>query len=377
MSGFGIYVHWPYCAAICPYCDFNVYRARGAENAPLLEAIAADLAAHAARFGRRRAESVFLGGGTPSLLRGAEIARLLEAMRTHFDLEAYAEITLEANPEDRALFAEQAAAGVNRFSIGLQSLNDDALKALGRWHDANGARAAVEAAARTGARVSLDMIYAREGQSVEAWSAELREALALPVEHVSLYQLTIEPNTAFARKVQRGTLNPPGLEEAAALYEATQAICDASGFPAYEISNHARTPAARSRHNLIYWRGEDWIGVGPGAHGRVTADGKRMATEAQRRPADYIDAVHEHGVGWLTDAELTNEECADEALIMGLRIDEGVDLARQQVLRARPLNEQALQWLQEQGLVTVDAQRVRLTPRGRLLTNQIAAELAA
>ncbi|HVY86008.1 MAG TPA: radical SAM family heme chaperone HemW [Caulobacterales bacterium] len=374
---FGVYVHWPYCAAICPYCDFNVYRARGADTAPLLAAIEADIAEHAERFGRRRADTLFLGGGTPSLLSGREIAGLIEAVARDFDLAPDAEITLEANPENWSLFAEQAAAGVNRFSIGVQALDDAALKALGRFHDAATALRAVEAAAQTGKRVSLDLIYAREGQSVEAWRAELRRALALPVAHVSLYQLTIEPETAFARKVARGAITPPDTETAAALYEATQEVCEAAGFPAYEISNHARGPGARSRHNLIYWRGGDWIGVGPGAHGRITHEGVRIATEAQRRPSDYIDAVREHGVGWIEDVTLTREETADEALIMGLRISEGVEPERIEKLRGRPLNVGALAWLETQGLVTQTGARIALTPAGRLLANQIAAELAA
>jgi oxygen-independent coproporphyrinogen-3 oxidase len=376
MSDFGVYVHWPYCAAICPYCDFNVYRARGADNAPLLAAIEADMAAHAARFGKREAVSLFFGGGTPSLLRGEEIARLIDAASRAFTLAADCEITLEANPEDAHLFAEQAAAGVNRFSVGAQALDDAALKALGRRHDAKAGLRAVEAAAATGQRVSLDLIYAREGQGLEAWRAELEQALALPVEHVSLYQLTIEPETAFARRVVRGQLTPPDLDAAASLYEATQDICEAAGFPAYEISNHARTPHARARHNLLYWRSDDWIGVGPGAHGRVTHDGARIALEAPRRPADYIDAVNEHGVGWISEARLSGEEAADELLIMGLRTDEGVDAARFASLRGTPMNADALAWLVEQELVAFSDGRVRLTPRGRPLTNKIALELA-
>ena len=337
MSGFGIYVHWPYCAAICPYCDFNVYRARGASNAPLLDAIEADLAAHAERFGQRNAQSLFLGGGTPSLLNGEEVARIIGAARRSFGLAPDCEITLEANPEDASLFAGQAAAGVNRFSIGAQAFDDDdALKALGRRHDAASGLRAVEAAAATGQRVSLDLIYAREGQSGSAWRDELERALALPIEHVSLYQLTIEPQTAFARRVERGQLSPPGQEEAASLYELTQEICNAAGFTAYEISNHARNEGARAMHNLIYWRSGDWIGVGPGAHGRVTHDGARIASEAQRRPADYMDAVREHGVGWSTDTKLTGDEAADEVLIMGLRTHEGVDAARFEALRGPP-----------------------------------------
>jgi putative oxygen-independent coproporphyrinogen III oxidase len=377
MSETGIYVHWPYCSAICPYCDFNVYRARGADNGPLIAAICADLAAHAARFGRREAVSLFLGGGTPSLLRGAEIERLIAAASQAFVLSTDCEITLEANPEDADLFAEQAAAGVNRFSVGAQAFDDQALKALGRKHDASTSLRAVEAAAGTGKRVSLDLIYAREGQSLEAWRSELTEALKLPVEHVSLYQLTIESGTAFARRVDRGQLTPPADELAADLYEVTQEICDAAGFAAYEISNHARSLAARSRHNALYWRSEDWIGVGPGAHGRLTHSGARIALEAQRRPADYIDAVRESGVGWITEARLTGEETADEMLLMGLRIEEGVELARVERARGKPLNAQALAWLVEQGLVVQDNGRLRLTRSGRVLSNRIVAELVS
>lgn len=377
MSETGIYVHWPYCSAICPYCDFNVYRARGADNAPLIEAIAADLAGHAQRFGRREIVSLFFGGGTPSLLRGAEIERLIAAVRRDYDLSADCEITLESNPEDAALFAEQAAAGINRFSIGAQAFDDDALRALGRKHDANASLRAIEAAAATGQRVSLDLIYAREGQGAEAWRKELTQALALPIEHLSLYQLTIEPGTAFARRVDRGQLVTPTDDLSAELYELTQEVCDAAGFPAYEISNHANAITARSRHNAIYWHSDDWIGVGPGAHGRVSHDGARVALEAQRRPADYIDAVRERGVGWISEANLTAQETADEVLLMGLRIEEGVELARVEALQGAPINHQALGWLTEQGLVTRENGRIRLTRSGRLLSNRIVAELAS
>jgi len=377
MSETGIYVHWPYCSAICPYCDFNVYRARGADNAPLIEAIAADLAGHAQRFGRRKVVSLFFGGGTPSLLRGAEIEQLIAVARRHYDLSSDCEITLESNPEDAALFAEQAAAGINRFSVGAQAFDDNALRALGRKHDAAASLRAIEAAAATGQRVSLDLIYAREGQSAETWRNELTQALTLPIEHLSLYQLTIEPGTAFARRVDRGQLVTPNDDFSAELYELTQEICDAAGFPAYEISNHANSVAARSRHNAIYWHSDDWIGVGPGAHGRVSHDGARIALEAQRRPADYIDAVKERGVGWISEAQLTAQEAADEVLLMGLRIEEGVELARIETLQGASINRQALGWLTEQGLVTQENGRIRLTRSGRLLSNRIVAELAS
>lgn len=376
MNGFGIYVHWPYCAAICPYCDFNVYRARGASNAPVIAAIESDLAAHAARFGKRTATSLFFGGGTPSLLHGDEIARLIVAASRSYTLAADCEITLEANPENASFFAEQAAAGINRFSIGAQALDDDALRALGRHHDAHASLRAVEAAAATGQRVSLDLIYAREGQSVSDWRAELTRALALPIEHVSLYQLTIEPETAFARRVDRGQLTPPDADAAAELYETTQDVCEAAGFPAYEISNHARAGSARAQHNLLYWRSDDWVGVGPGAHGRLTHNGARIATEAQRRPADYMDAVKEHGVGWISDSTLTSEEHADEMLLMGIRTDEGVEIAQLEATRGAPLKADAVAWLTTEGLIEPDATHIRLTRRGRALANKIALELS-
>jgi oxygen-independent coproporphyrinogen-3 oxidase len=211
---------------------------------------------------------------------------------------------------------------------------------------------------------------------VEAWRDELTRALALPVEHVSLYQLTIEPKTAFARRVARGRLTPPDDDAGAALYEATQEICDAAGIPAYEISNHARTKAARAQHNLVYWRSGDWLGVGPGAHGRMTHEGKRYALEAQRRPADYIDAVNQIGVGWISEQQLTNTEHADEMLIMGLRTDEGLDLARINALREKPIDPAAIAWLAEQGLINATDNRITLTRSGRVLANKIAAELA-
>lgn len=375
MSGFGIYIHWPYCARICPYCDFNVYRARGADHTPLIDAIVADIKGHAERFGARAADTVFLGGGTPSLLSGAEIAKLLSAVDAVFPIAPNREITLEANPEEAALFADHAAAGVTRFSLGVQALDDAALKALGRNHDVAAARAAVLAAASTGQRVSIDLIYAREGQGVAAWEAELNEALALPIEHLSLYQLTIEAGTAFDRRYRRGQLAPPGPDLAADLYETTARLCEAAGLRGYEISNYARSAGARSRHNLLYWRGGEWIGVGPGAHGRVNHNGARFALEAQRAPTDYIDAVREQGVGLILETALSGEEVAAEALLMGLRIDEGVERARIEHLRGRPLNADAMAWLVEQGLIRLDETNIALTREGRVLADRISAEL--
>lgn len=370
MSGArGLYLHWPYCARICPYCDFNVHRARGADAGAMVAALETDLRAQIAWSGMRGAETLFFGGGTPSLMAPEDVARLIAAAK----LADGAEITLEANPEDHARFADFAAAGINRFSLGVQALRADALAALGRAHTPEIARGAVEAAAGAGARVSIDLIYAREGQGLAEWRAELREALALPIEHLSLYQLTIEEGTAFARAVGRGRLHPPPSEEAAALYEATQDVCADAGFPAYEISNHARGEAARSRHNLIYWRGGEWLGIGPGAHGRIAVDGERLATQALRAPRDYLAAIAEGDLVWLARASLTDEETRDEALLMGLRIDEGVSRA---ALAAHPPDERVIRDLVADGFLIATPERLVLTRAGRLVADHLAARLA-
>lgn len=376
MSGFGVYLHWPYCTRVCPYCDFNVYRARDRDPEPLLEAIVADIEGHAARLGKRPAETLFLGGGTPSLLDARQIERLIETVDRTFGFAATPEITLECNPEDYARFASQVSAGVNRISLGVQAFDDAALKALGRAHDAEAARTAVFAAAETGARVSLDLIYAREAQTVQAWAQELREALVLPVEHVSLYQLTIESGTAFDRAVQRRKLFPPDADRAAELYETTQDVCDAAGFPAYEISNHARDDAARSRHNELYWTGGDWIGVGPGAHGRIALDAARTATKAFDRPDEYAAAVTRDGVGWESTEPLSADVIADEAILMGLRLDRGLDVVTVERLRGRALDAAAIATFEREGLVRRSQDRLVLTSTGRLLADHIAAVLA-
>lgn len=377
MSGFGVYVHWPYCAAICPYCDFNVYRARDLDPAPLLAAIVADLEAQAARYAFPAADTLFLGGGTPSLLSGTDLARLIAAVDRVVGLKPDAEITLEANPEDAARFADHARAGVNRFSVGIQALNDADLKALGRFHSAQGARDAIEAAAATGRRVSMDLIYARQGQTLEAWAQELTEALALPVEHLSLYQLSVEAGTAFARAKARGRLVLPALEEAASFYESTLALCAAAGMPAYEVSNHARSVAARSRHNGLYWSGGTWAGVGPGAHGRVIdPTGALLATVAHAQPGAYRQAVETTGVGFAECAPMAPEEAGDERLVMGLRTVDGVSIAAVEALWGRPMRRDVLGALRADGFLTTDDGVLRLTPAGFLVADRIALELA-
>jgi len=366
-GGFGIYLHWPYCSAICPYCDFNVRRDRGGDHSDLVDAIIADLQGQARRTDARGAQTLFIGGGTPSLLKARDVERLIAAARVQFGLLADAEISLECNPEDRGGFGDLVRAGVTRLSLGVQSFRAAGLLELGRRHSVRDGEEAVAAAHESGARVSIDMIYGRDGQSTEDWRAELKLALAAPIEHVSLYQLTIEAGTPFARAVARGRMNAIGVERAADLYTLTQDVCEEAGFPAYEISNHARGAAAQARHNLIYWRSGEWIGVGPGAHGRVMLEGVRTATRTHGDPAAYQRAVGAHGVGWDSVEALGDAAIAQEHLLMGLRLREGLERGA--------FNAQRLADLQAGGLIETDANRLWLTKAGRLVADRVALEL--
>jgi len=373
----GVYVHWPYCARICPYCDFNVVRDRGkrAEQAALAAAIVADLTAQAATLGRRRLTSIFLGGGTPSLMDPDQAGAVIQAARALFEPAADLEVTLEANPTDAEAgrFAAFRAAGVDRLSLGVQSLDDDALAFLGRNHDAAEARRAAEVAGRTFPRLSLDLIYALPSQTPAAWRADLAAALALGPEHVSAYQLTLEPGTPFDRAVARQRWAPPDETLAADLYETTGETLGASGFEAYEVSNHARGEAARSRHNLIYWRGGDYLGVGPGAHGRVTAGGARWATLTPKRIGDYIARVEDMGCGLAERTQLTAREAAQERLLMGLRTVEGVALAELTALEIDPTTIAAFC---DAGLISLRTGRLVATTAGRAVLDRITVELA-
>lgn len=376
--GFGAYVHWPYCARICPYCDFNVYAAKDRDNEGLLAAMAADIAGHGARLaGHPALGSVYLGGGTPSLLSGREIAALVEACADAFGLAAGAEITLEANPG--TLTPERAgdwrAAGVNRLSLGVQSLDDAALGFLGRDHDADTARRGVATALKTFPSVSLDLIYARPGQGPEDWTRELSDALALGAQHVSLYELTIEAATPFGKAAARGSLVPMAEEAQADLYEATQALMAGAGMPAYEISNHAAGEAHRSQHNLAYWRSGDWLGIGPGAHGRLTLNGLRHATEGARRPGDYVRAVAGTGSGAAVLSPLAPMEAAQELLAMGLRTVEGIGLERLEAAFQGMIDRPGLRDLQDAGWLEPGTGRLVLTPAGRLLADRITSEI--
>ncbi len=373
--GFGVYVHWPYCTRVCPYCDFNVYAAKARDNGPLLEAILADLDGWRTRTGARRVDTVFLGGGTPSLLAGRDAARLLQRIDDLWGLAADAEITLEANPDDAGRFVDQRAAGVTRLSLGVQSLRDAQLAFLGRTHSAGEAVEALGVAQRLFPSVSLDMIYALPDQSLGDWRGELGEALALGADHLSLYELTIEPGAAFARAVKRRDWTPADDDSAADLYETTQEMCAAAGYPVYEISNHARSAAHQSRHNRIYWRSGDWVGVGPGAHGRLTAEGRRLAVTAEDRPGAYVQAVKAAGVGWAATEELSALDQARERLAMGLRVAEGVALADIAALGFSPDARQAAV-MAELGFLIEDDGRLRLTDRGRLAADRVTAEIS-
>lgn len=374
----GVYVHWPYCARICPYCDFNVVRDRGRieEQAALADAIVADLEAQRVLTGERTLLSIFFGGGTPSLMDPTQVARVIEAAKRLWPSADDLEISLEANPTDAETdrFAALADAGVQRLSLGVQALDDAALRTLGRNHGADEARRAMATARQAFPRLSIDLIYARPGQTDAAWRAELAEALAAGPEHVSPYQLTIEAGTAFDRAVGRGTLKVPDEDLAATLFETTQEVLEAAGFDAYEVSNHARGETARSRHNLVYWRGVDYVGVGPGAHGRLASPEGRVATTAHRAIGDYIAAVERHGVGFTREI-LTPEEAAEERLVLGLRIDAGVAFAEMRPLGLAPASPKVRD-LVEAGLLVDDPNRLRATRQGRLVLDRLTGMLA-
>lgn len=368
-----LYVHWPYCARICPYCDFNVVRDRDRrdEQAALVEAMLRDLEAQAALIGPRSLASIFFGGGTPSLMRPNDVARIIKRARTLFPA-GEVEITLEANPTDAeaAHFGALRDAGVDRLSLGVQSLDDGELRVLGRNHSAEEARRAIAVAAGAFDRLSIDLIYALPGQTVAGWTAALTEALALGFEHVSPYQLTIAEGTAFEREVRRGDLIPPDEDRAADLYETTQSVLGRAGFEAYEVSNHARDAASRSVHNLHVWRGGDYVGIGPGAHGRLTLEGGRTATVAHRRIGDYVEGVAA-GTPWSERETLDPIAAAEERLLLGLRTVEGVALSDLAVLDLTG----RVDALVADGFLSMAAGRVAATTAGRPVLDAVLKAL--
>ena len=374
---FGVYVHWPFCAAKCPYCDFNSHVRAAVDEAGWVDGILKELdwvAAHQAR--RPPVETVFFGGGTPSLMSGASVGRVLQKIAALWPMANDPEITLEANPAsaDAGRFADYRAAGVNRVSLGVQALNDADLKKLGRLHDVAEAKRALAMAMATFDRVSLDLIYARPDQSDAQWRTELKEALAFGTEHLSLYQLTIEPETLYALLHKNGQLQIPDDDLAAGLYESTQELTEAAGRPAYEISNHA-APGAESRHNLVYWRYGDYAGVGPGAHGRIAIDGQRTATAAIKLPERWIDTVSRAGHGFAEQVAVHDGDAAREHLLMNLRLREGIDLAAYELRWGIRPDTAKIATLVDQGFLTLTDDSLAATASGRLLLNRVIEEL--
>ena len=378
--GFGVYVHWPFCLSKCPYCDFNSHvRQAAIDETRFARAFAAEIATTAARTGGRTVSTIFFGGGTPSLMQPATVSAVLDAIAQHWSVAADLEVTLEANPSsvEATRFRGYRTAGVNRVSLGVQALDDTALKELGRLHSAREALDAVAIARRTFDRVSFDLIYARPRQSPESWAAELRCAVAQAGEHLSLYQLTIEADTPFAALHAAGKLAVPSENDARALYDVTQAVCAEAGFPAYEVSNHAR-PGAECRHNLVYWRAQEYAGIGPGAHGRLGIEGRRHATATEKRPESWLMRVESLGHGVITDEALTREQMADEFLLMGLRLAEGIDPQRYARISGRPLDPARIALLEEQGAIEADANgMLRVTRSGFPVLDAVVADLAA
>jgi len=376
---FGVYVHWPFCLAKCPYCDFNSHvRHAGINQGDFVTAYLAELAHFATLAPGRKVTSIFFGGGTPSLMAPETVAAILNRISELWPVAQDAEITLEANPTsvEASRFSGYRAAGVNRVSLGVQSLDDASLKSLGRMHTAAEALAALSIAKKKFERVSFDLIYARQGQTLPAWREELASALTHAQDHLSLYQLTIEPRTPFAALYAAGALTVPDGEKAEEFYLLTQELCDSAGLPSYEVSNHAR-PGAESRHNLLYWRGRDYAGVGPGAHSRITQDGGKHAIAIRKSPEAWLEAVAASGHGIEQDERLSPQNSADEYLLMGLRLAEGIDVTRLKAIDGRKLDDTRLQQLEAQGLVKRTHGRLQATDTGRLVLDRLIVELAA
>ncbi|KQS90485.1 MULTISPECIES: radical SAM family heme chaperone HemW [unclassified Rhizobium] len=377
--GFGVYVHWPFCAAKCPYCDFNSHvRHQPVDQPRFVSAFLTEMAAMRHMSGPRTVTSIFMGGGTPSLMNPATVEAILDGIANLWHVPDGIEITMEANPSsvEATRFRGYRAAGVNRVSLGVQALNDRDLKFLGRLHNVEDALKAIGLARDIFPRMSFDLIYARPNQTVEEWEQELNQAVSYAVDHLSLYQLTIEEGTPFYGLHKAGKLIVPDGEHSAVLYEATQEITEGFGMPAYEVSNHA-APGAESRHNLTYWRYGDYAGIGPGAHGRITRGRNKIATATERKPEAWLQLVEEHGHGMVDQEVLGYDEQADELLLMGLRLKEGIDLVRWQDLSGREPDPEREQFLIEHGFIErLGNSRLRCTPAGMLILDSVVADLA-
>jgi putative oxygen-independent coproporphyrinogen III oxidase len=379
-EAFGVYVHWPFCLSKCPYCDFNSHvRHAAIDEDRFARAFAREIGTTAARAPSREVTSIFLGGGTPSLMQPRTVGAILDAIGQHWRVASDAEVTLEANPTsvEATRFAGYRAAGVNRVSLGVQALNDTSLKELGRLHSAREALDAVAIARKSFDRYSFDLIYARPEQTAAMWADELKLAIAEAAEHLSLYQLTIEEGTPFFGLHVAGKLKTPDEATARALYDVTQEVCAKHDLQAYEISNHAHA-GAECRHNLVYWRGQEYAGIGPGAHGRLDIGGVRHATATEKRPEAWLMRVEANGHGVTTDDALNREERADEFLLMGLRLREGIDPERYAALSGRAIDPRRIAVLREEGAITVDSDgRLRVTQSGFPVLDAVVADLAA
>ncbi|WP_323768424.1 radical SAM family heme chaperone HemW [Antarctobacter sp.] len=376
IGGFGLYVHWPFCEAKCPYCDFNSHVVSRIDQRRWALALADEVRRAGAETSDRVLGSIFFGGGTPSLMEPETVSAVIEAARECWTFANDIEITLEANPRsvEAGRFEGYARAGVNRVSLGVQALRAPDLKRLGRLHNVEEAKAAFDVARSVFGRVSFDLIYARQNQTLEDWRRELGEALEMAVDHLSLYQLTVEEGTAFWDRARAGGLRGlPGEDLAADMYELTQELCSAAGYEAYEVSNHA-LPGAQSRHNLIYWRYGDWLGVGPGAHGRIGTAEQRQATVAWRQPVRWLEQA-EAGTGLESRISLDLTDQAGEYLMMGLRMDEGLDVDRLHRLDPVMASPQAIAEMQTLGLVTLTGPTLQTTAKGRLVLNSVVAAL--
>jgi oxygen-independent coproporphyrinogen-3 oxidase len=375
-GGFGLYIHWPFCQAKCPYCDFNSHVSREIDQTRWLRAYLSELDRVAAETQGRVLNTVFFGGGTPSLMAPETVAAILAQVRKFWPTSNDMEITLEANPGsvEAGRFAAYRDGGVNRISMGIQALNDRDLQRLGRIHSVEEAQKAFDIARKTFDRVSFDLIYARQDQTLADWTGELKEALSMAIDHLSLYQLTIEQGTAFGDRYNRGKLR--GLPEddlAADMYEATQSICAEAGMLPYEVSNYAAV-GSESRHNQIYWRYGDYAGIGPGAHARVTIEGTRYATETWRNPNKWLHEA-EAGNGENLREAISTEDQAAEFLLMGLRLSEGIDLRRYEALAGKPIDGRRVETLIDIGMIERDERHLRVLPEGRMVLNSVLSEL--
>lgn len=378
-AGFGIYIHWPFCMHKCPYCDFNSHVSRDIDQKRWRDAMLSDLQHSHAETSDRTVDTIFFGGGTPSLMPPETVSAILQEINALWTVSPNVEISLEANPTsvESGRFAAYSDAGINRISMGIQSLRDDDLRALGRMHSVTEAKAAFDIARKHFDRVSFDLIYARQGQTLDQWADELEEAINMAVDHLSLYQLTIENGTRFGELYDRGKLrNLPSDDLAADMYFKTQEICAKHGLPAYEISNHAHEQA-ESQHNLIYWRYGDYIGVGPGAHGRVTFSGKKLATDTYKSPEKWLETVEKHGSGRKSTEIISNIDQASEYLMMSMRLSEGTDLKRYTSLSGEEVDQKILISLENEGFIIRKADRIVTTDKGRPVLNAVLREILA